>query len=41
MLARLTTNLAELLMSAASGKLDVGPVAEFSDKVAVTVVLAS
>ena len=40
-LARLTTNLAELLMSAASGKLDVGPVAEFSDKVAVTVVLAS
>jgi phosphoribosylamine--glycine ligase len=40
-LARLTTNLAELLMSAASGKLDVGPVAEFSEKVAVTVVLAS
>jgi phosphoribosylamine--glycine ligase len=40
-LARLTTNLAELLLSAASGKLDVGPIAEFSDKVAVTVVLAS
>jgi len=40
-LRRLQTNLADLLMRAATGKLDVGPVAEFSDYCAVTVVLAS
>lgn len=40
-LRRLTSNLADLLMRAATGKLDVGPVAEFSGRKAVTVVLAS
>ena len=40
-LRRLTSNLAELLMRAAAGKLDVGPSAEFSKRKAVTVVLAS
>jgi len=40
-LRRLTSNLAELLMRAATGKLDVGPSAEFSARKAVTVVLAS
>jgi len=40
-LRRLTSDLADLLMRAATGKLDVGPAAEFSDKKAVTVVLAS
>jgi phosphoribosylamine--glycine ligase len=40
-LRRLKTNLADLLMRSATGKLDVGPAAEFSDYCAVTVVLAS
>jgi phosphoribosylamine--glycine ligase len=40
-LRRLQTNLADLLMRASTGKLDVGPSAEFSNKFAVTVVLAS
>ena len=40
-LRRLTSNLAELLMRAATGKLDVGPSAEFSARKAVTVVLAA
>lgn len=40
-LRRLTSNLADLLMRAATGKLDVGPAAEFSKRKAVTVVLAS
>ncbi len=40
-LRRLTSNLADLLMRAATGKLDTGPGAEFSSKKAVTVVLAS
>ena len=40
-LRRLQTNLADLLMRSATGKLDVGPVAEFSPRCAVTVVLAS
>ncbi len=40
-LRRLTSNLADLLMRAATGKLDVGPSAEFSQRKAVTVVLAS
>lgn len=40
-LRRLQTNLAELLMRASTGRLDVGPSAEFSSKCAVTVVLAS
>ena len=40
-LRRLTSNLADLLMRAATGKLDVGPSAEFSGRKAVTVVLAS
>ena len=40
-LRRLNTNLADLLMRSATGKLDVGPVAEFSPRCAVTVVLAS
>ena len=40
-LRRLTSNLADLLMRAATGKLDVGPAAEFSARKAVTVVLAS
>lgn len=41
MLRRLTTNLAELLMRAATGRLGSGTGAEFSSKKAVTVVLAS
>ena len=40
-LRRLNNDLSDLLMRAATGKLDVGPIAEFSEKVAVTVVLAS
>jgi phosphoribosylamine--glycine ligase len=40
-LRRLTTNLAELLMRSATGKLDSGPSAEFTNRKAVTVVLAS
>ncbi len=40
-LRRLNTNLADLLMRSATGKLDVGPQAEFSPRCAVTVVLAS
>lgn len=40
-LRRLQTNLADLLMRSATGKLDVGPSAEFSQRCAVTVVLAS
>lgn len=40
-LRRLTSNLADLLMRAATGKLDSGPSAEFSSRKAVTVVLAS
>jgi phosphoribosylamine--glycine ligase len=40
-LRRLTSKLADLLMRAATGKLDVGPSAEFSQRKAVTVVLAS
>lgn len=40
-LRRLNTNLADLLMRAATGRLDVGPRAEFSPRCAVTVVLAS
>jgi phosphoribosylamine--glycine ligase len=40
-LRRLKTNLAELLMRSATGRLDVGPSAEFTSEVAVTVVLAS
>ncbi len=40
-LRRLTSNLADLLMRAATGKLDTGPGAEFSSKKAVTVVMAS
>jgi phosphoribosylamine---glycine ligase len=40
-LRRLQTNLADLLMRSATGRLDVGPVAEFSSRCAVTVVLAS
>ena len=40
-LRRLTSDLANLLMRAATGKLDVGPAAEFSNRKAVTVVLAS
>ncbi|MEY3561871.1 MAG: phosphoribosylamine--glycine ligase [Actinomycetota bacterium] len=40
-LRRLKTNLADLLMRSATGKLDVGPTAEFSNECAVTVVLAS
>lgn len=40
-LRRLTSNLADLLLRAATGKLDVGPAAEFSKRKAVTVVLAS
>ena len=40
-LRRLTSNLADLLMRAATGTLDSGPAAEFSPSVAVTVVLAS
>lgn len=40
-LRRLTSDLADLLLRAATGKLDVGPAAEFSAHPAVTVVLAS
>jgi phosphoribosylamine--glycine ligase len=40
-LRRLKTNLADLLMRSATGRLDVGPSAEFTSEVAVTVVLAS
>lgn len=40
-LRRLQTNLADLLMRSANGKLDVGPSAEFSPRCALTVVLAS
>ncbi len=40
-LRRLQTNLADLLMRSATGRLDVGHSAEFSSKCAVTVVLAS
>ncbi|MEY2826452.1 MAG: phosphoribosylamine--glycine ligase [Actinomycetota bacterium] len=40
-LRRLTSNLADLLMRAATGKLETGPGAEFSSKKAVTVVMAS
>ncbi|MCF8529240.1 MAG: phosphoribosylamine--glycine ligase [Aquiluna sp.] len=40
-LRRLNNDLSDLLMRAATGKLDVGPVATFSEDVAVTVVLAS
>jgi phosphoribosylamine--glycine ligase len=40
-LRRLQTNLADLLMRSATGRLDVGATAEFSNKCAVTVVLAS
>jgi phosphoribosylamine--glycine ligase len=40
-LRRLQTNLADLLMRSAAGRLDVGAAAEFSNKCAVTVVLAS
>jgi phosphoribosylamine---glycine ligase len=40
-LRRLQNNLADLLMRSATGKLDVGPLAEFADNCAVTVVLAS
>lgn len=40
-LRRLQTNLADLLMRSATGRLDVGPAAEFSSRCAVTVVLAS
>ncbi len=40
-LRRLTSNLSDLLMRAATGKLDVGPAPEFSKRKAVTVVLAS
>ena len=40
-LRRLTSNLADLLMRAATGKLENGPSAEFSKRKAVTVVLAS
>ena len=40
-LRRLNNDLSDLLMRAATGKLDVGSVAQFSEDVAVTVVLAS
>ncbi len=40
-LRRLTSDLADLLMRAATGRLDEGPAAEFSPSPAVTVVLAS
>jgi phosphoribosylamine--glycine ligase len=40
-LRRLSSNLADLLLRAATGKLDVGPSTEFSKRKAVTVVLAS
>ncbi|NBU22727.1 MAG: phosphoribosylamine--glycine ligase [Actinobacteria bacterium] len=40
-LRRLQSNLADLLMRSASGKLENGPAPEFSNKCAVTVVLAS
>jgi phosphoribosylamine--glycine ligase len=40
-LKRLNNNLADLLMRSATGKLDVGPQATFSNECAVTVVLAS
>ena len=40
-LRRLNSDLADLLMRAASGRLDQGPSAEFSSSPAVTVVLAS
>lgn len=40
-LRRLQTNLADLLMRSATGRLDVGASAEFSPRCAVTVVLAS
>ncbi len=40
-LRRFTSDLADLLMRAATGKLDEGPAAEFSPSPAVTVVLAS
>jgi phosphoribosylamine--glycine ligase len=40
-LRRLTSNLSDLLMRAATGKLAVGPAPEFSKRKAVTVVLAS
>lgn len=40
-LRRLSSDLADLLMRAATGKLDEGPSAEFSPSPAVTVVLAS
>ena len=40
-LRRLTSDLADLLMRAATGRLDEGPPAEFSSSPAVTVVLAS
>ena len=40
-LRRLTSDLADLLMRAATGRLDEGPAAEFSSRPAVTVVLAS
>ncbi len=40
-LPRLTSNLAELLFAAASGKLDVAPPAEFTEEAAIAVVLAS
>ena len=40
-LRRLTSNLADLLMRAATGKLHAGPGPEFSKRKAVTVVLAS
>lgn len=40
-LRRLTSELADLLMRAATGRLDEGPAAEFSPSPAVTVVLAS
>jgi phosphoribosylamine---glycine ligase len=40
-LKRLTSDLSDLLLRAATGQLDVGPVAEFSPNPAVTVVLAS
>lgn len=40
-LRRLQTNLADLLMRSSTGRLDVGPSAEFSNRCAVTVVLAS
>lgn len=40
-LRRLSSDLADLLLRAATGKLDVGPSAEFTPNPAVTVVLAS